>query len=62
MNGLAVKEEFEVEEHKKHSIAYIAYLILVADGLHNFIDGLAIGSGFSRGLRTGFGIALAVLR
>ena len=43
------------------SIASVAYLLLFADGLHNFMDGLAIGSGFTNSVATGVGITLAVL-
>ena len=45
---------------RKPTIASVALLLLIADGVHNFMDGLAIGSGFTHSVSTGVGITLAV--
>eukprot|EP01125_Pyxidicula_operculata_P021987 TRINITY_DN8810_c0_g1_i1.p1 TRINITY_DN8810_c0_g1~~TRINITY_DN8810_c0_g1_i1.p1 ORF type:complete len:436 (-),score=67.56 TRINITY_DN8810_c0_g1_i1:25-1305(-) len=56
----------EVDEEKgkhkhHHHISPVGYLSLVADGLHNFIDGLAIGVAFSISLNVGLVTTLAIL-
>ena len=42
------------------SIKTVAWMITVADGIHNFIDGLAIGASFSRNLLQGASTSLAI--
>ena len=41
-------------------IKTVAWMIIVADGIHNFIDGLAIGASFSVSLLQGVSTSLAV--
>lgn len=46
-------------EHKEY-VKPTAYLILVADGLHNFIDGLAIAGAFIVDVRVGIVTAIVI--
>jgi len=46
---------------KDSVIATVAWMIIFGDGLHNFIDGLSIGAGFSESILTGVSISVAVL-
>ena len=36
-------------------------LVLIGDGIHNFVDGVAIAAAFSASLKTGWTTALAIL-
>lgn len=47
--------------HDDDCIHPVGYVSLVADGLHNFIDGLLIGSSYLVSLPVGLGTTLAVL-
>ncbi|XP_013065775.1 metal cation symporter ZIP14-like [Biomphalaria glabrata] len=51
--------------HHRHrgegEIAPVAYMIIFGDALHNFIDGLSIGSAFTQSIMTGVGVSVAVL-
>ena len=42
-------------------IATVAYMIIFGDGLHNFIDGLAIGASFSNSIYQGVSTSVAVI-
>ncbi|KAF5400379.1 Metal cation transporter ZIP family [Paragonimus heterotremus] len=39
----------------------VVWMIVIGDGLHNFMDGLSIGAGFMNDLRLGLSVTLAVL-
>lgn len=45
---------------EKRKIAPVAWMIIIGDGLHNFIDGLAIGASFSSSTFVGVSTALAI--
>lgn len=47
--------------HTEEEIAPVAYMIIFGDALHNFIDGLSIGSAFTQSIMTGVGVSVAVL-
>jgi len=49
------------EKEKTPHVQSFAYLILFADGFHNFIDGLVIGAGFLAGVPVGIATILAVI-
>lgn len=55
----ASKDQLTPEE-KTTGIPSVALMILVGDGIHNFIDGLAIGAAFSQSLQDGLGTSIAV--
>jgi zinc transporter ZupT len=38
----------------------VAYMIIFGDALHNFVDGMSIGAGYSKDLSAGLGISIAV--
>ena len=46
---------------EKRVIATVAWMIIIGDGLHNFIDGLAIGASFSGSVVIGISTSLAVI-
>ena len=57
----ASKEALAVTDEKKGNIITpLAVMILVGDGVHNFIDGLAIGAAFSASLQDGLGTSVAI--
>lgn len=49
------------EESKKKHIHPSGYLLLIGDGTHNFVDGLAIGLAFSSSFDLGIATSIAVL-
>ena len=51
----------QTEISKKPVIATVAWMIIIGDGLHNFIDGLAIGASFSGSVVIGISTSLAVI-
>ena len=42
-------------------IATIAWMIILGDGLHNFVDGITIGAAFSQSILEGISISVAVI-
>ncbi|XP_066468932.1 zinc transporter ZIP5 [Tiliqua scincoides] len=66
----AERQAEELHYHHGHShgpagnsnagIADIAWMVILGDGIHNFIDGLAIGAAFSDGLSSGLSTTVAV--
>jgi zinc and cadmium transporter len=58
-----ILEQFLQWRHQhtaSHAAKPFSYLILVSDGVHNFIDGLAIAAGFIAGYPVGIATAIAV--
>ena len=45
---------------QKKKIAPVAWMILIGDALHNFIDGLAIGASYSSSIFIGVSASLAI--
>ncbi|XP_073981161.1 metal cation symporter ZIP8-like isoform X2 [Rhodnius prolixus] len=41
-------------------IGAVAWIIIFGDGLHNFIDGMTIGAGYSQSVSTGIGLSIAI--
>lgn len=46
---------------KPDRVAPVAWMIIIGDGLHNFIDGLSIGAAFSESIYQGMIICVAVI-
>ncbi|CAH3142152.1 unnamed protein product [Porites evermanni] len=63
-NGFSDETQLSLENGKetvgKKKIAPVAWMIIIGDGLHNFIDGLAIGASFSSSTLVGVSTALAI--
>jgi zinc transporter 14 len=47
--------------HQKQDISTVAWMIILGDGLHNFIDGISIGAAFSESILSGVSISVAVI-
>lgn len=45
----------------KQDISTVAWMIVLGDGLHNFIDGISIGAAFSESILSGVSISVAVI-
>lgn len=45
----------------EQNIATVAWMIILGDGLHNFIDGLSVGAAFSNSILTGISTSVAVI-
>lgn len=41
-------------------VATVAWIIIFGDGLHNFIDGLSIGAGYTQSIGTGISISIGI--
>jgi len=48
-------------KHSEHSAEPFSYLILISDGIHNFIDGLIIAASFVASIPLGVATSLAVV-
>lgn len=62
--ALSTKDHDETAVPRKariNGIAPMAWMIIIGDGLHNFIDGLSIGAAFTESLQLGFNTSLAVI-
>lgn len=57
IQGTGTREE---KSAKKKKVAPVAWMIIIGDGLHNFIDGLAIGASFSSSTLVGISTSLAI--
>ncbi|XP_022094062.1 zinc transporter ZIP14-like isoform X2 [Acanthaster planci] len=55
-----VQKDNDLTKNGKVHIATVAYMIVFGDGLHNFVDGLAIGASFSTSLLAGFSTCIAI--
>ncbi|CAL8089268.1 unnamed protein product [Calicophoron daubneyi] len=46
---------------KLGSVEPVVWMVIIGDGVHNFMDGLSIGASFSHSVRLGISLSLAVL-
>ncbi|BFZ04904.1 hypothetical protein BsWGS_07943 [Bradybaena similaris] len=60
-NGLEHGHSHHQLSHQSTEIAPVAYMIIFGDALHNFIDGLSIGSAFTQSILTGISVSVAVM-
>lgn len=49
------------QRSSKQNISTVAWMIVLGDGLHNFIDGISIGAAFSESILSGVSISVAVI-
>lgn len=59
-NGGSELQSIANTKQPKQEIATVAWMIIIGDGVHNFIDGLAIGASFSSSIVAGISTSLAV--
>lgn len=59
--ALKEKKTGGVVSTAKKVIAPVAWMIIIGDGLHNFIDGLSIGAAFSESMVLGMSTSVAVI-
>nr|XP_022342589.1 zinc transporter ZIP14-like [Crassostrea virginica] len=50
-----------VDKDGKTEIAPVAWILLIGDAIHNFVDGLSIGAAFTENTLLGISVSLAVL-
>ncbi|GAV03594.1 LOW QUALITY PROTEIN: hypothetical protein RvY_13990 [Ramazzottius varieornatus] len=55
------EHDFDTVELKSHPIKTVAWMVITGDGIHNFVDGLAMGAAFSVSLLEGISVSIAVL-
>jgi len=53
--------EDDPKPKKGAKVTTMAWMLILGDSIHNFIDGLAIGAAYSTSILTGMGVSLAVL-
>ncbi|XP_050409169.1 metal cation symporter ZIP14 [Patella vulgata] len=69
LNDLEVTDDSDIADtHHGHAhydktslVSTVAYIIVVGDGLHKFVDGLSVGAAFSENLLTGMTVAVAMI-
>ncbi|KAJ8298678.1 hypothetical protein KUTeg_022738 [Tegillarca granosa] len=50
-----------VDKDGKKTVAPVAWILLIGDALHNFVDGLSIGAAFTENIFTGISVSLAII-
>ena len=61
-HGEDVHGEIECEHNcKQKKIAPVGHMILIADGMHNFIDGIVIGAAYLVSVETGIAATIAII-
>ncbi|ESO95506.1 hypothetical protein LOTGIDRAFT_117194, partial [Lottia gigantea] len=52
--------ESEIQSGNR-SVSTVAWMVLIGDALHNFVDGLSIGAAFTENIFTGVSVSIAVV-
>ena len=60
-DSLPAKESSSSSESSTEGIRSVAWMIIVGDGFHNFIDGLSIGAAFAGSILAGVSVSVAVI-
>ena len=61
MDGIFSNDESLKEVGFLERVAPVAWMIILGDGLHNFIDGLAIGVSFTNNVMHGVSTSVAII-
>ena len=48
-------------DNKRGPVSSLAWMVLIGDVIHNFVDGVAIGAAFTENVYLGVSIGIAVL-
>ena len=51
----------EGNSKKTKAVATIAWMLLIGDGFHKFIDGVSVGASFTETVFAGISVALAII-
>ena len=60
-NPTAPDKDLSADDGETGVIRSVAWMVIVGDGLHNFVDGLTIGAAFAGSLLGGISVSLAVI-
>ncbi|XP_046367677.2 metal cation symporter ZIP14-like [Haliotis rufescens] len=63
-NGVKSRKTSDVEadsEKVTQQIAAVAWMVLLGDAIHKFVDGLSVGAAFTENITTGLSLAISVL-
>lgn len=63
-NGVKSRKTSDVEadsEKVTQQIAAVAWMVLLGDAIHKFVDGLSVGAAFTENITTGLTLAISVL-
>lgn len=45
----------------KKQVQTVAWIMLLGDGIHKAVDGLAVGAAYSKSIKTGLSLSIAIL-
>ena len=54
------KESLQTAVHTHMTVKPVAWMIIIGDGLHNFIDGVSIGAAFTQSTLAGISVSVAI--
>lgn len=57
---MSLASKVKVDDSESVHIAPVAWMIVIGDAVHNFIDGLAIGAAYSTSVYSGLSTSLAI--
>ncbi|CAH1785941.1 unnamed protein product [Owenia fusiformis] len=56
-----VDEKKGIKSLEKDEIDTVAWVLILGDAMHNFVDGVTIGAGFAQSILTGVGLAVCIM-